>query len=467
LKQLNLNIPLNLHISQNWQLFLFGIAHTIIFLVIFQMGVYGNYFQDDFSIDYSYASRVIHGQLPYRDFNFEYPPLSILFIVLPRIFVFSHTAYIWAYAVEILFISILGMFVIASLARYFRLNIWKTLGIYTICLLAIGPLITVRFDLIPAVITLLAIHMLIKGHFKIAWVLLAIGVFTKLYPAILAPMFLIYQIHHNQKRAAIIGIMCFIATSIIIVIPPLILSPAGLWQSLTYHAQRGLQIESTYASVLELLYGFKLVTLDFTFSFGSVNVVSPLADILAKVSFGVMVIALVTVYWLFYRRLKNCSDSLLRSSEDSSEANSNLQPNSSLRAPVLPKQSLPNEERHRGISNAGPSMASAFTLVNFSIVAILTFMLTSKTLSPQYIIWIFPFVPLITGKWRNVCWLLFVMVGLMTFFVYPKYYGGIEHGELITVGILFLRNLVLIMLVVLATRYFRVEGEKQPSTLSI
>jgi hypothetical protein len=204
------------------------------------------------------------------------------------------------------------------------------------------------------------------------------------------------------------GIVSLAIVSAIIVIPLLLFSPGGFWHSFFYHAQRGLQIESTYASFLELAYAFGLIKLDFVFSFGSVNLVSPLADILARISFAVMFVSLFVTYWFFFKGMKNVSG-------------------------INP---VPRISGHTG-----------GWLVNYSIVSILIFILTSKVFSPQYIIWLFPLIPLITGKWRGLSILLFIMAGLMTFFVYPKYYAGIEHGELVTVGMLVLRNAALIMLV--------------------
>jgi uncharacterized membrane protein len=400
-------------IRQNWELSLFVLAQVVIFLYVFQSGLYGKFLQEDFTLDYYYSTNIIHGLLPYRDFTVEYPPLAMLFTFLPRLVTSNLTGYYWAYTVEMLIFSLIGLFIIAALAKEMCLSLWKTLGIYTLGLLAIGPLITVRFDIIPALITLSAVYALIKGHSNLAWALLAGGVLTKLYPVVLAPVFLIYQLQHQPKRQTVIGIATFAITLAILTLPALIISPSGLWHSLTYHAQRGLQIESTYASILELGYSFGLIPLNFTFDYGSINAVSPLANKIAGLSFAIMMIGLLAFYWFYYRGLKN---------------------------------------RHRMDSKSQGFEYDRALLLNYSLLAILVFILTSKVFSPQYIIWIFPFIPLVIGNWRTTCGLLFIMVGLMTFFIYPKYYAGIEHGELITVVTLVLRNVVLVVMAFLVLR---------------
>jgi uncharacterized membrane protein len=388
---------------QNWQIAAFGIAHCLIFLVLFQSGIYGNTLREDFTLDYFYSSQIVQGHLPYRDFTVEYPPLTLIFITLPRLIAAGESMYFWAYATEILIFDLVGICVISAISRRLKLNIWKTLGIYTLAVLSIGPLITTRLDIIPAVITLISIYFFLSRRYKTAWALLAIGVLTKIYPLVLAPIFLLYHLQQRQRRAVLGGIISFAAISALIMIPAMFLSFEGLGYSFWYHAQRGMQIESSYASILEMLYVFNLIPLGFEFNFGSYNLVSPVATILSKASFGLMAAALLSIYWYMFKSLKTVPDKLQQQSVYDYPVN----------------------------------------IIKFSLVAILVFILTNKVFSPQYIIWPVVLIPLITGKWRTSCCLLFIMVGLMTYFVYPKYYQGIMQGELITTGMLFLRNLVL------------------------
>jgi uncharacterized membrane protein len=316
-------------------------------------------------------------------------------------------SYIWAFIFEILVFDLLGIILISLMSKKLKLNRWYTLVIYTIALLAIGPLITIRFDLIPAIITLFSIYLFIKGQNKAAWTVLAIGTFTKLYPAILVPIFLIHLLQQHQKGKAIAGMAAFAITSAIIILPVLIMSPEGLWQSFAYHAQRGLQIESTYASFLELGYAFKFIKLDFVYNFGSWHLVSQLADIFAKASFAVTLLCLVAVYWFYYKENKSLAKS---------------------------------------ISDQSIRMNSEGLLINYSIVIIIVFILTTKVFSPQFIIWIYPFIPLTMGRWGTVSALMFIMVGLMTFFVFPEYYESIRTGYLPVIIMLVLRNIAMILM---------------------
>ena len=95
----------------------------------------------------------------------------------------------------------------------------------------------------------------------------------------------------------------------------------------------------------------------------------------------------------------------------------------------------------------------AASILNYSLLAILVFIITNKAFSPQFIIWLYPLISLVSGRWRGTSWLMFIMIGLMTYFVYPKYYAGLDHGDPLVIGMLVLRNVSLIILAFLLLQY--------------
>jgi uncharacterized membrane protein len=396
-------------ISEKWQTIIFCLLHCGIFLIVFQSEIYGTNFHNDIATDYEYSSYIVHGFLPYRDFLVEYPPLALIFMTIPRLFSQNILVYIWAYAVEILIFDILGLLIISRLAKNLRLSLWKTLSLYTLSLLAIGPIIATRFDLIPGILALLAVYTFMKGRYKTAWGLLAVGIMTKLFPIIIAPFFIIYQLRNRQKRQLKEGVLCVLVTCLVVILPGLILSPSGLWETFEYHAQRGLQIESIYASILELLNALNVIHLRFIFNFGSYNINSPIGDIFSNLSFFIMLLCLIATYIGYF---------IL-----------------TVKKPEFEESSLSNT-------------CDTKILAGYTTIAIIVFTLTNKVFSPEYIIWIYPFIALITGNRRTLSCLLFILIGLMTFFIYPIYYTGILLGDVLVCGILLLRNLSLLGLAI-------------------
>jgi uncharacterized membrane protein len=396
-------------IKQNRTPLLFGCLHVLIFTFFFKSGwIFGKFLQDDFTLSYYYSSRIMLGQLPYRDFAVEYPPLALVCMILPRLFSANPDVYADLFNAEMLVFDLIGLLLITAIAKQLGKSLWKTLAVYTLALAAIGPLIVVRYDIIPAIVLLAALYLFLRGHSSWSWAFLAIGALTKIYPLVAVPLLLITQFKKRDYSQILRGIGAFVLTGAIIAIPVLIISPQGLLGSLTYHTGRSLQCETTYASFLLLAQSLGFGSLEIVNSSGSTNVVSPLADALASWSTPIMLLILLVIYWLYYRRLS------------------------------------------REVRSA--QVAGATSLINFFFMAVLVFVLSYKVFSPQFIIWFFPLVPLLTTRWGNLPWLIFVMAGLMTAFVYPKDYGGLEYGEMLAIGMLVLRNAALIVLAVLVIR---------------
>jgi len=406
--------PLKNIIARNWPLALFCLIHAAIVLCIFQSNIiYDKLYilRSGFdTCEYNYASQCVDGAWPYRDFSVEYPPITMIFIVWPTLIVSGFSAYLQVYAVEVLLLDLVALFLLKNLSGELGYNPWKNLGIYTLALLAVGPLILTRLDFVPAIITLLSIFFFVKRHSKTAWAFLAAAILTKVYPAVLVPVFLLIQINRKQKGELLEGLAVFVITAAVIASPFILMSESGFWDSLLYHAQRPLQIESTYASIIELLYAFNIFDLSFTNSANSLVVTSPVADMLAKISFGIMVLSLLAVYWSLYRKLQKGQ---------------------------LNRQDQPDR-----------AVATALTF-RYCLISVLVFILTSKVFSPQYIIWLLPLIPLIQQKGQNIIWILFIIVGVMTFFIFPQYYDGIKDGSLMTISLLVVRNVTLIGMVLL------------------
>jgi len=386
------------------------LLHGLIFVVVFQGAPYEMLFAHDLNINYLYSSMIMDGQIPYLDFEVEYPPLALLFMTLPGLLASSQAGYEILFTLEMLILDLAGMLIIYSLSKRLELPVTKVLAVSTVSLLAVGPLIALRYDLAPAIMVLASVFFFTRGNYKTAWALLALGVMTKLYPIVLAPVFLLFHWRHHSKRRLLAGAGVFAATIAIVSIAPVIISPEGFWQSFAYHSQRPLQIESTYSSFLLLGQVFGITSLETDFSFGSTNIISPAADFFAGSYIWFTLIALAAVYWLFHK------------------------------AGGRP----PGPE-------TGPDsdVAQANRLFTFSLLAILVFIVANKVLSPQFLIWLYPLVALANGRWRNAPWLMFVTIGLVTFFIYPVYYGGLTDIRAPAVIILFLRNMSLIALAIL------------------
>jgi uncharacterized membrane protein len=396
-------------VKRNWWLIGFLIAHALILLVLFRSGIYHNgSLQHDVSLFFDYASKIAGGSLPYQDFTVEYPPAALIFFVLPRLAASTLSAYQLAFAVEILIFDILCLFLLYKISQHLKIRPLTTLTIYTVLLLGIGPIIIYRYDLIPATMVLASLYFFSQQKYLPAWAILAAATMTKIYPAIIAPLFLIYLITQHHYREIRRGIGTFALTLVILILPGLLIEPAGFWNSFNLQMQRGLHAETTYAALLLLgqTLGLNHVSIQVSGPTPlSINAVSELANTLAKIALPLMVLALGLIYWIYYRRRR-----------------------AALSAPTESQEDLSN-------------------LIPFSFLAILVFMLTNNVFSPQYLIWLLPFVCVIVRP-RHIPWIAFAGVTILTYYLYPMHYNSFMREDPTMIYILCARNLLLIGLAV-------------------
>jgi uncharacterized membrane protein len=259
-----------------------------------------------------------------------------------------------------------------------------------------------------AALTLLAVFALIAGSNKTAWVVLGLAVMAKLYAVVLVPLFLLWHWRRGEKRALLHGGLVFGLTLAALSAVPLLLSAGGYLDSFLYHSDRPLQLESLYASVM--LAGDRLGwwAADTFYSFGSVNVAAPGAGFFAAYYWLFVGAGLLLVYWLFDRFL-------------------------------VRTEGVRNKKGER-------DNARALGLVAFSAAAITVFMVFNKVLSPQFIIWLLPLVPLLWGSSR-LSWVILFVVGWLTAYVYPLHYIELQLGEGAVTWVLLARNVLLVGLV--------------------
>jgi hypothetical protein len=202
-------------------------------------------------------------------------------------------------------------------------------------------------------------------------------------------------------------------------IPLLIFNADGFISSFTVQSGRALQLESLYSSFLLLGQSLGIVSAQPVQGPISLDIVSPLAEPLAKSAFLFMGACLLAVYYFYYR---NCRK--------------NIKPSSS---PVPDAQQLAE-------------------LLNYAFITITVFMLTNKVFSPQFMVWLYPLFPLVSGRLRPAVWVAFLLAACLTWYIYPLNYWELVDTEQSAVNALILRNVLMLFMAGLLL------GEKTPGT---
>jgi uncharacterized membrane protein len=267
--------------------------------------------------------------------------------------------------------------------------------------LALGPTVLNRYDLWPAALLAGALAALVAGRTAIGLGVLGAAVIAKGYALAAVPPALLYVSARGGRAELRRGAIALLATILVVAGPFLVTGPGGLRHALRIQTGRGLHIESLGGSILTAadrlgLYGADVVS-GFAFELhGS------LPDAVALLATLVQVAAVVAV-WVLYRR--------------------------------------------------GP--ANGHRLVVAAAAAVVAFTAFGKILSPQFLIWLIPLVPLAGGVVAPG--LLLAALGLTQAFFPSRYRGVLDIGG--ETWLVLGRNAVLVALFAVLVTQLRAQRE--------
>jgi hypothetical protein len=289
----------------------------------------------------------------------------------------------------------------------------------------IGPLCYLRFDLVPAVLA--GISLLVSRRWPwLTGALTGLGAAIKLWPALLIAPF---AAPRRGRSPAIIG---FIVVGFGLALISLLTGGLRrLVSPLTWQSDRGLQIESIWATPLMLMRLIDSNRWTVTMSrYQAFEVFGPGTGLWLTISSIATVLGLVFMIMLYVRGFRN---------------------------PTIPQ--------------GGPTLL----VTGLTVLATIAIMIiTNKTLSPQYLVWVGgPMAALLVGRLRDARGrittvgrfaLQALVLAVLTHLVYPLTYVGLygaRHGTqfVISTILLGLRNLgLLIFTIALAAAAWRAAG---------
>ena len=261
----------------------------------------------DVHVYQGYAEKLLHGSLPYRDVFVEYPPGAFAVFVPPTAFGADHynAAFKTLMALCGAAAIVLVALVLAELGASQR-RIWLGVGLLAVSPVALGPISLNTYDAWPALLTVLALWLLLRGRELPAFAVLGLAVSAKVYPLVLVPLaaWFVWR-HAGARRVALaLGLLVLVATAAIA--PFAAYAPHGVYESFHAQATRGLQIESLGGSVLLVLdrLGLYHAHVVETFGVAGRNLTGGAADAAAAALLVLEAAAVVTV-WLLYARSRD------------------------------------------------------------------------------------------------------------------------------------------------------------------
>ena len=186
----------------------------------------------DVHVYQGYAEKLLHGALPYRDVFVEYPPGAFAVFLPPTAFGAGHynAAFKALMALCGALTIVLVALVLAELGAS-RRRIGVAVALLALAPVALGPISLNTYDAWPALLTVLALWLLLRQHDLLAFAVLGLAISAKVYPLVLVPLaaWLVWR-HAGARRTAIaLGVLVVVAAAV--VAPFAAYAPHGVFES--------------------------------------------------------------------------------------------------------------------------------------------------------------------------------------------------------------------------------------------
>lgn len=389
---------IGLHRDAVWPLLLAALFLAVSFAVV---DVWAGEEGSDIAVYARYGDEIMQGAVPYRDLRIEYPPGSLGMIVPPAVLAQDASRYGDA------FVLLAGFFLIVTLlVTWWSLVSFGDRGIGLLgrllpvaCVLyLLGPIAAQRLDPLPAMLVSVVLLLTVGERLIAGSFVAGVAVATKLYPAVLMPSVLKRSHRLGGPTAVVRTLAWFVLGVALVVFPFALLGGAdGLLDVLRYHLQRPLHMETVGASGALFLHVVAGFDVGLSSGYGSMNLGGARGEAIDALQAVALLVALA---WVAFRTAQI------------------------------------------GGSRSGAVLASAASLT--------TLLALGKVLSPQYLVWLLPAVPLVRGRLGLIATVWLMITCFMTQVWYERYYVPVVRA-LDSFGILVLvaRNAMLLVLLVL------------------
>ena len=341
-----------------------------------------------------YAEQAWHGRHFFTEMPIEYPPLNALLFMVPQalVAILPSTSYYGVFLALAALADILQKRALAAMGGSWRLSL-QIILLASACTAALGYTYLKRFDVFAAALTTWLLVCLSRRPASLgAWVLWALATACKLYPGTLAPLLLGYSLHQKvPRRRVAMQLGVGVGVWVLVHAAATLYGGTGSWSWVTYMRARGLQLASVYTAIGILFdhWGQPVPTF---YAFGCVQVRTVWSDLCVALS-PWLTMGLMGITWWRTWPLRGTPAGLWRA----------------------------------------------------SLACVVALLITSKVLSPQYIIWLVPLMSVAAVLPRPDWWLtvLALLVCLTTAGLFP-YELEIGEGKMLRQGVLVLRSLILV-----------------------
>ena len=348
----------------------------------------------DMQVYQRFGERMLDGELPYADFFMEYPPASVPMFLIPAALSDDFRGFAVTFRfVQAALAALALACCVATLAAAggSQRQLYGAATAVGLSPLLLGEVIYIRYDLWAAALLAAGLLCVALERLWLGAAFVAAAATAKVYAAVLTPLLLLYVWRRRGRREAALAGAVGAAVAAAIAVPFAVIAFGGLGYSFYVHVTRPLQVESLGASILLVAHQLGVYAASVVPGLSN-DLEGALPDAIAFVSALVLAAALLAVLWLFAR---------------------------------------------------GPARLA--DVLTASVAAVVAFVVFGKVLSPQFMIWLIPLVPLVARRVWPAAMAFLVAALAATNLWFPERYGDLTHLGAVA-WLVLLRNVLLVAL---------------------
>lgn len=312
-----------------------------------------------------------------------YPPAANLYFFLLSLSKFWNTSFEGFQTALVVSNYLLVLLLWKSYAN--KDSLIKRFIIYILILLAAGPIIVFRFDLLVVLMTVLSIKFMLKNNFILSGLFLGLATSLKIFPVVLLPYFLLIIFSQQKFTSLVKFLLTYLAAIIAILIIYSLLTGQNfiaIYEGFNFNLSKAVHIESTIGTLLtsiNLVLQPHLRGIDFQNGVFVLPPIYTLGHVRIYRYFTILGLMLIYAFILFFKKYKTMFN------------------------------------------------------VQTCMVIILTLLIFNQVISPQYLLWPFLLIPLLDkNELRSRLWKfslpVVLLILLCTQYVYPLRYIQLIFG---------------------------------------
>jgi hypothetical protein len=264
------------------------------FLVLAGTPIVFHSFIDSFDLQFyfEHAIKLLNGQLPYIGYNFEYPILifvPIIIALIPAMLFHSITVFVFSFQALMVICDLITLLCVYFIAlRLQNEKVAFLSGLLYATAFSSAYFVLTKFDAFPTCLLMLAVFFTLCGMSMKGYIATGLGFFAKIFPAIAFPFLILHNTKKSSLKDQIIAVLkVMVPLSAVLLLPVLIVRPEAIR---TYLFATGASVGIYVNTATYTLYSW----------INGVGHINVLPETISLVMYGLMGITIVFLLYTAY-----------------------------------------------------------------------------------------------------------------------------------------------------------------------